>query len=267
VTITKRPKNPIVRVGGGVRFQVTATGCPLPQYAWSFNGTFIPGATNAFFENTNVSLADAGRYEVVAYNQFNAVTNTALLTILTKPDIRITEVSSSQDPEAPAGTTADWFEISNFEDHNISLAGWRFNDSVGGLSDAGKFPDDLTNILAGESIILVETLDPGQFRAWWGPDNIPLGVRIFTYTGSGLSFKATGDSLTLWDDLATKDDDYVTSVNFGAADPDPGVTFIYNPDTEAFGTRSQVGVYGAFKALNRADVGSPGVITGPQFPQ
>ncbi|HZO85489.1 MAG TPA: hypothetical protein VFC26_09760, partial [Verrucomicrobiae bacterium] len=73
------------------------------------------------------------------------------------------------------------------------------------------------------------------------------------------SFRASGDTVFLWDDVATDPTDYVTRVDLGAADP--GVSFIYDPTTNLFGTKSQLGVHGAVKAERSSDIGSPGRIS------
>ena len=252
--------NRTVTAGSTVRFQITPGGCPFPRITWRFNGLVIPGATNATLNLSNVAAAQTGTYEVIVSNSYGAATNAAVLTVLTdqrKPDVRITEVMPSQAPDATV-STRDWFELTNFDTNSIDLSGWRFNDSVGGLNDPFVIGSGLI-IQPQQSIIFVEELSPDEFRAWWGAENIPGSAAIVTYSGGGLSFRITGDALFLWDNLSTDADDVVSRADFGAADP--GVSFIYDPATEQFGAKSQLGVHGAVKAETSSDIGSPGHLT------
>jgi hypothetical protein len=247
-----------VTPGTTVRFEIIRDGCPFPRITWRFNGSVIPGATNAILELANVSAAQSGVYEVVAANRFGTVTDNAVLTIRTKPDVRVTEVMPFPAPGAPV-RTADWFEITNFEPIPMDLSGWRFNDSVGGLSDAFAIPPGLV-LQPGESVIFAEELSSEEFRVWWGANNVPSSTPVITYSGSGLSFRVTGDALFLWDNTSTDPADFVHRAEFGAADP--GVSFIYDPSTDAFGTKSRLGAYGAVRAARSSDIGSPSRLTG-----
>ena len=243
-----------VAAGATVQFEVFRDGCPFPTVRWRFNGRPIPDATNAALTLASVSPADAGTYEVIASNRYGSVTNSARLTVRTKPDVRITEVMPFAASNATI-RTADWFEITNFEPIPIDLSGWRFNDSVGGLTDPFVIGSGVV-LQPGQSAILVENLSRDEFRAWWGPSNVPIFVPVITYTGAGLSFRAAGDSLFLWDNTSTDEGDIVNRVDFGAADP--GVSFIYDPTTDRFGVKSELGAHGAINADRGSDIGSPG---------
>jgi hypothetical protein len=243
-----------VGVGATVQFQAPPEGCPIPRLAWRFNGSPIPGATNQTLTLTDVSSDHSGVYEVIASNRYGVATNIAVLTVRTKPDVRITEVMPFASSNVSV-RTADWFEITNFEPSAIDLSGWRFNDSVGGLSDPFVIGPGVV-LQPGQSAIFAENLSRDEFRTWWGPNNVPFFVPIITYTGAGLSFRATGDSLFLWDNTSTDDRDIVTRADFGVADP--GVSFIYDPSTDRFGAKSQLGAHGAIKADRGSDIGSPG---------
>lgn len=251
--------NLVVTAGGSITLNATAVGYPPPQYSWRFNGTLLNGQTSSSLLLANLSAANQGTYEITASNSLGTVTSTATLTVSAKPDLRITEVQSSTAP-SPNLPTEDWWELTSFETQPVSLAGWRFNDNSGGLTDPFTLPQGLT-INPGESIVFVEILDPAQFRAWWGSNNLPANLKIITYSGAGLSFGNGGDGVRLWSNSAASASDTVASVDFGAAVN--GVTFTYNPATTQFGAVSQVGVNGAFQAANAPDIGSPGRIYGP----
>src|SRR5690606_37685666 len=135
-----------------------------------------------------------------------------------------------------------------------------FNDSVGGLADAFVLPAGVS-IAPRESIVLVETLTPAEFRAWWGDSNVPESVKIYRYDGSGLSFSAAGDTLSLWDAGVTDVNDFAARAVFGAASV--GVSFNYDPVTGVFGAPTQPGVNGSFFATTGSDLGSPGRVLAP----
>jgi hypothetical protein len=243
-------------VSRSVQFTAAALGTPWPQFSWKHNGQPIPGATHASLVLTNLALSQAGVYEVVASNASGAVTQSATLTVLPRPILRITEVQSSEAPGA-ALPTGDWWELTSFESQTVDLSGFRFNDDAGGLSDAFVFPDGVL-IQPGESVIFAEDLQPAEFISWWGSGNLPEALQIITYQGSGLSFNANGDSVRLWDNITTDPDDTLDEVDFGVADP--GVTFNYDPVSKVFGGKSRLGVNGVIRAASAGDLGSPGRI-------
>jgi hypothetical protein len=169
------------------------------------------------------------------------------------PDVRITEVMSSQAPATPPNE--DWWELTNFDTEPVDLSGWRFNDSDGDLeTNAFVIPNGIV-IQPGESLIFVENLSAEQFRSWWGPE-LPSALQIVTYVGEELSFASTGDALRLW---TTDTNSIFAQVNFGQADV--GVSFGYDPAAQKFGEKSTNGVNGAFiAAATGLDVASPGRI-------
>ena len=251
--------NQIAFVGGAVSFNAYAVGYPDPTYSWRSNGTLVAGQTNSSLVLSNLTLAAAVQYQVIASNASGRITNSAMLTVRQKPDLRITEVLSTA-AASPGVPTADWWELTSFESQPVSLTGWRFNDNAGGLADPYTIPGPLT-IAPGESIIFVEDLTRTQFTNWWGATNLPQSVQIVSYTGSSLSLGAGGDGLRLWDNVTANVNDAVASVDFGAATV--GVTFNYDPATQQFGGSSVLGVNGVIRASATTDIGSPGRIRAP----
>jgi hypothetical protein len=245
-------------IGGTVEVATEATGCPFPAYRWHLNGVPLAGQTNSSLALSNITAAAAGRYELIAQNVHGTATNRFTLVVRLQPDVRITEVLANPAPDA-TGPTADWWELTNFDSRSVDLSGWRFNDSIGELADPFVFGAGLT-IAPGESIVFVENLSPAEFQSWWGETNLPAGLQIISYRGNGLSLRATGDTLLLWDNSTIDPRDTISSADFGASDD--GVTFNYDPVTGQFGQKSQLGVNGVFRALLGADIGSPGRIAG-----
>ncbi len=88
---TANPTNASVSVGGDVTLSAYATsdlnteGEPYPvSYQWRKGGSPIPQATNSFLTLTNVTLAAAGNYDVVASNlNGSTASSMATLTVFT----------------------------------------------------------------------------------------------------------------------------------------------------------------------------------------
>lgn len=257
-SFTLLPLDQSAFVGGTAEFRAFATGYPPPIYQWSFNTQVLPGQTNATLTLTGITPGQAGNYSLSASNAQGSASAAAVLIIHPKPDLRITEVMSS--PASGGAPRGDWWELTSFESQTVNLAGWRFNDRGGGLADPYVLPAGMS-IGPRESLVFVESLTPAEFRAWWGANNVSASVQIHQYTGSGLSFSASGDQLTLWDASVTDANDFVSRVNFGVASP--GVSFNYDPVSGTFGSLSQPGVNGSFVAAAGVDVGSPGRVLAP----
>ena len=246
------PTELTVLTGGAATFSAAASGVPEPTYQWSFNGTPLSGATSATFTVNPVTAVQAGQYSVTAANASGTITHLVSLTVLSRPDIRITEVSSARTTLDPAFidrvgfAPEDWWEITSFSPVPISLSGWRFDDNSASLGSALLIADTNLTILPGESIVFVERLTPDQFRTWWGTNNLPTGLKIVTYTGSGIGLSSGGDGVRLWNATATANADTIDGVDFPAGDP--GISFNFNPDTREFGKLSVLDLNGVFQA-------------------
>jgi hypothetical protein len=143
----------------------------------------------------------------------------------------------------------------------VNLQGWRFDDDHDSFSDADTITNNVT-IAPDESVVLVEGMSPDDFRAWWGPQNLPNRLQIITYASIG--FSSSGDAVYLWNAAATAVTDTVASVTFPSATR--GVSFGYEPVAKTFGAPSVAGRSGAFAATVNGDVGSPGMILNlPRF--
>jgi hypothetical protein len=245
--------------GSTVEFRASAIGYPPPKFSWRFNDKLIAGATNDFLTLANATTNSAGTYSIIASNASGAATSSATLVVRTKLDLRITEVMSSA-TSGGSVSTADWWELTSFESSPVNLSGWRFNDDSGGLSDAFVLPNGLS-ILPGESVVFVEGITTAQFQAWWGATNLPAGLKIASYSGTGLSLSSSGDGVRLWDDRTVDANQLKASVDFGNATV--GVSFNYDPSTGIFGGLSRLGVNGAFRAARASDIGSPGRVRAP----
>ncbi len=76
LTISSDPTDQVVNAGDTAVFAVAAQGAGLLGYQWYFNqSAALPGATNTTLALTNVSLAQAGLYQVVVSNSFESLTS------------------------------------------------------------------------------------------------------------------------------------------------------------------------------------------------
>jgi hypothetical protein len=257
-----------VFAGATVPLAVSATGVPQPSFVWYFGGVRIDGETSSILTLATVATNRTGTYSVVASNASGSATNSATLTVLARPDIRFTEVSSARtvlDPgfvDRNGFAPEDWWELTSFSPLPVSLTGWRFDDNSASLNVAITFTNADLVIHPGESMIFVERLTAAQFRTWWGTNDLPAGLRIVTYTGSGVGLSSAGDGLRLWNATATANADTIAAVNFPSGNP--GISFNYDPDTGVFGALSVEGVNGVYQAPGTLagvpELGSPGRI-------
>lgn len=280
LSLVQTPQAPVITIplthasvlaGGSVTFVVGASGVPQPTFEWSFKGSVIAGQTGATLTISNLTIAAAGEYAVRASNASGFQSSAATLTVRAKPDLRITEVRSTDtlDPDFSRRNgfvPQDWFEVTSFESEPVSLTGWRLDDNSSSLTAAFVLTNTVS-IAPGESVIFVERLTPEQFRAWWGTNELPVGLQIFTYSGSGFGLSSGGDGVRFWDPTTASNADTVSSVDFPAGTP--GVTFNYDVDAATFGVLSVEGVAGVYQApgsidrdlnLTVKDIGSPGRI-------
>ena len=75
--ITNQPQSESVTAGGSATFSVAAAGFGALNYQWLFNGTNIPGATNASLSLKNITTNQAGAYTVVVGGNYGGTTSAA----------------------------------------------------------------------------------------------------------------------------------------------------------------------------------------------
>lgn len=184
------------------------------------------------------------------------------LTGVASADIRITEVMSS----SGAGGTNDWFEVTNFSNSVVSLAGWRMDDSSFNVANSVEL-FGVSSIGAGESIVFIENTGVGattvaDFKTFWFGANAPSGFQVGFYNGSGagVSFGSGGDGVALFDGPGGVEQFRVT---FGAATT--GSSFDNHlGNSGSISTVSTVGVNGAFLSANGlGNIGSPSAVPEP----
>lgn len=264
-TLTQLPADLIAYESQILTFRAAALGNPPPAYQWRrdnadlaeeypFSGTQTPVLTIAAAQ-----ITESGNYSVVVSNAAG-FTNAAFSVLVTrKPKLVITEVMANQATNAAGATLghADWWELTNLDDFSVNLRGYRFDDSSDTRAAAFTLPTDLV-IEPGESVVFVEGMTPAAFRRWWGESQLPPGLKIVSYSGSGLGLSSLGDAVNLWNAAAEEDTDKVASAVFSTAPA--GVSFGYDPATRWFGDLSVPGVNGGIVAAELGDIGSPGMI-------
>ena len=137
--------------------------------------------------------------------------------------LRITEAMSS------GNGTADWFEVTNYGLSDVSITGWKMDDSSFSSLNSVAL-NGVTSISSGQSVIFLESAssvaDISAFRTIWGSNATSL--IIGAYTGSGVSFGAgsSGDGLVLFDSSGVE---MTPRVSFGTATA--GSSFYYSYDS------------------------------------
>ena len=276
VITTFSPASLTAYLGQVVTFTVDAFGSPSPAYQWKFNGTNINGQTGSQLQIGLSSTNQSGTYSVGITNSVGSTNDSGTLLVIPKPNLRITEILSSERTNAAGSTLGhnDWWELSNLGTFPVNLQGYRFDDDsaftgIVPFSEACTITNNVT-ISPGESIVLVEDMTPDEFRTWWGPENLNPNLQIIPYHGGGLSFSGTlGDALTLWNAAATTEGDFMDSVSIDTETN--GISFCYDPYARFFSGivpdgLSVLGVNGAFAADVNGDIGSPGTIVNfPKF--
>ena len=132
--------------------------------------------------------------------------------------LRITEAMSS------GSGTVDWFEVTNFGLSDVSITGWKMDDSSFS-SGTSVVLSGVSSISSGQSVIFLESSSAetaiSTFRTIWG-SNVS-SIIIGSYTGAGVGLSSAGDGLVLFDSTGAE---MTPRVTFGAATT--GSSFYYS---------------------------------------
>jgi hypothetical protein len=94
--IYSQPTNALVRPGQTATFSVVALGNEPLSYQWLFNGSPLPGRTNAALQVSNVAASVLGSYRVVVSNALDAVvSDPAEIVVLVDPLILVQPLSQA----------------------------------------------------------------------------------------------------------------------------------------------------------------------------
>ena len=125
LTITANPSDETVNPGDAAGFIASAQGAPPLTYQWYFNQTIpVTGGTTSTLALNNVTLQQAGDYQMVASNPYGSVTSApARLTVVASPQI----LSGPADQTATNGDTA--FLTVNAQGTPPLTYQWFFNET------------------------------------------------------------------------------------------------------------------------------------------
>ncbi|MBS0660396.1 MAG: lamin tail domain-containing protein [Verrucomicrobia bacterium] len=153
---------------------------------------------------------------------------------------------------------ADWFELTNVGSTAVSLTNFRVDDNSGSFALAVAVAG-ITSIAPGESVIFLESTTPpttiANFLATWFGANVPAGLQVGTYSGTGVGLGTGGDAVNLFDGSGALQ----ASVSFGASTT--GLSFVNSGliNGGTLTTLSALGVNGAAAAVgDSTQIGSPG---------
>lgn len=223
-------------------------------------GTVLDYETKTSYDVTiNVDDTTVGLTPDVSVNFTLSVTDVAVETAQAAT-ISISEVATWSSGNALVG--ADWFEVTNNGNATLDITGWKVDDSSKSFAAALAL-NGITTIAPGESVIFLETSSSNagtiiaNFKLAWFGANVPAGLQIGSYTGSGIGLSTSGDEVNLYDASGN----LKANVTFGVATTNKTFNNAAGIDNATISTLSQIGVNDAFAAINDANqIGSPGTI-------
>jgi hypothetical protein len=169
-----------------------------------------------------------------------------------------------------AAYAADWFELTNTGATAVNISGWKMDDNSNSFGSSVAL-SGVSSLAAGQSAVFLEgladgsnfaTIDAGFRSAWFGA-GAPAGLLIGNYGGAGVSLSTSTDAVNIFDAAGA----LVTRVDFGASTA--GVSFdnAAGLNNVTLSKLSAIGVNGAFKSFDAAEIGSPGSIAAVPEPE
>lgn len=159
--ITVQPADRTVRPGGSATFSVSASGTPSLLYQWDFNGEDIPGATNATYTLSGVTLDNEGSYRVTISGAGGTVVSLKADLTIREPaagDFRITALLTNNPRllehggvtgDDRGGIAASSTRV--FYSGDSQTAGFALTDLSGGTG-VGRLFDALVSDLNSETV-------------------------------------------------------------------------------------------------------------------
>jgi hypothetical protein len=180
-------------------------------------------------------------------------------------------IISEVDPSGSgnAAYAADWFELTNTGSVAVDITGWKMDDNSNTFANAVAIRG-VTSIGAGKSVVFLEgtatgttdaTIDAAFLNAWFG-SNVPAGLTIGNYGGSGVGLSTTSDAVNIYNASGALQ----ANVSFGAASAG---TFdnAAGLNNGILTQKSVVGTNGAFYSLAGGEIGSPGLVAAVPEPE
>lgn len=217
-SILAQPQDQTLATGSNAVFSVAATGSPFLEYQWSFDGTNIDSATNAFLELLNVQPDEAGDYSVQITNDFGSVTSSnAILTV--EPAIPPVIVAEPQNQIVAPGGLAFF---------SVAVTGtppayqWSFNgDAIASATNSFLALLDVQSDYAGSYAVAVTNAG-----GWEVSSNAALSV-----LAPGTSCESDTDGLVGW---WAAEGNARNSVDGTLGQLDGGISFVAGEVGQAF---------------------------------
>jgi hypothetical protein len=147
----------------------------------------------------------------------------------------------------PSGSVQDWFELTNTGSSVVDLAGFKMDDNSFSFSNAVEM-QGIGQIAPGESVVFIEDTTTSAFLTSYG--TCMSGVRVGTYSGSGVGLGGSGDGVIVFNAQGAEQ----SRQSFGTATAK--TSFFYGSNNST-ATLSLSGTQGAL-ACSNTDVASPG---------
>ena len=147
--IITQPRSQTVVPGASVTYRVLVAGDPPLSYRWQFNGTALPGATNASLVISNTQVANAGSYSVVVTNSSGSITSRAAL-LRVHTNVHPVLFADSFDTDTSANWNLFWGASNSIPDYTAEWAfdygatPYTFNGVTGLIPPAPNSPDGST---------------------------------------------------------------------------------------------------------------------------
>jgi hypothetical protein len=183
--ITSPPVDQTVTAGASVTFRGTAIGTPAPTYQWQKDGVALPGETTAVLTLPTTSLADSGRFTLLATNASGTASASATLTVRAAPVI----ASSPSDLTVFAGERAAFaVTVTGFPAPTFQ---WRRNGTAipGATSATFTLASALAADAARYDVVVTNALGSATSAA----ATLTVTTRDFSGTYVGRFGGATGD--------------------------------------------------------------------------
>ncbi|WPJ97916.1 lamin tail domain-containing protein [Coraliomargarita algicola] len=257
--------------GSGIGLSSNGDGVHLYDATGALQASVTFGASPAtapFSTFDNSQGIDAGDVELLsvagyqgAFIAANDVNEIGSPGVAAAGQLVISEVAPWSSGNSPLG--ADWFEVTNIGARTVDITDWKMDD--GSESPVAAVPlMGITGIAPGESVIFIELVTnltdaKTAFVNLWFDGELPAGLQIGGYSGSGVGLSSGGDAVNLYDTNNVRR----ANVAFGASASGPYATFdnAAGLNVAIVSQLSSLGVNGAFQAANHADeIGSPGTI-------
>ena len=237
-----------------ISFQITGSSLYIKA------GTVIDYETKTSYSVTiNVDDATVGSTPDASVNYVLNVTD---VLVETAPIVSVSITEAAPWSSGTSSIAADWFEVTNNGNAALDISGWKVDDSSNSFTAALALTG-ITSIAPGESVIFLETSATNaatiitNFKSTWFGSNPPANLQVGSYTGSGIGLSGSSDAVNLFNAAGVVQ----ANISFGAATTNFTFNNAASLTNSVITTLSQVGVNGAFAAVNDLlQIGSPGTI-------